>query len=368
VTSPSASGANLEPPEEKTLWEGDDPASCKEKLGRMSAIDLANGGYQRTDQVLQKDVAGRWIDIPTPSKAVRRSNPVAVPDALAAIKQAAASMQASMQVPIMTATQKKRQRQQAAATRRSVARGASPTMPEMAELLRGTGGPDDYKIDTDLTDAQIEEERKRLAELQRVQAEREKKRRAEAEAARKREEEARRKRERIQRIRETANEPWKKSGNLVEVCRMAWEDAALHEADARGAQVEADLFGGGLDDNLDAGEKWVEAEKAARELLEYAQERLEEAQARREGKGFESVYEEEEEIPDEELNAMANEAVQEFVDEAEFEEAAREHVVKQLQRAEEEDIPPSVPPETGDEAMDELMGLKAPGLVTDPGF
>lgn len=94
--------------------------------------------------------------------------------------------------------------------------------------------------------------------------------------------------------------------------------------------------------------------KAAQALLVFAQERLEEAQARREGKGFEAVYGEDQENT--ELVDAQAEAGQEFVDESEFAEVQKERIGIELKKLEgvEPDLP-SEPPETGDEAIDELM-------------
>jgi hypothetical protein len=152
----------------------------------------------------------------------------------------------------------------------------------------------------------------------------------------------------VESIEKAAGAPWLKAPEALQECIRAWQAAAMHEADVRDAQVEAELFGGGSD--LDAGAGWVEAEKSARALLDFLQERVDEAQARRTGKRFENIYAEED---DASVERAAQEGIQEHADEAEAEFAKQRREAEELRR--EIDAASNSAPGTGDDGLDELL-------------
>ena len=108
---------------------------------------------------------------------------------------------------------------------------------------------------------------------------------------------------------------------------IAWAEAATKEAAARDEQVEDELFGGG-GEGIMTSVIWSGAEQAAMKLLEFAQARVDEARARKEGKGAAMI---EEEVDEDALERAAiNEGAQEHVSESEFREAEGERVKHEL--------------------------------------
>jgi len=308
------------------IWEGFDLSNYAVATdGRLGRIDQGGRGGRlfKTVLVAQTSSGGGWVDMDpqprivpgttAPSTSKRPPDP-SLADALTRnIPQQ--PMMPGMQQAIdsaKSASERKRERRDQAIANRQAAQAQAAHLDPEAEARR---------------------------EQQRQEAERR------AEESRRRAEEERVRRERVESIEKAAGAPWLKAPEALQECIRTWQAAAVHEADARDAQVEAELFGGGSD--LDAGAGWVEAEKSARALLDFLQERVDEAQARRTGKGFENIYAEEDDAA---VERAAQEGIQEHADEAEAEVAKQRREAEELRRETERSKP-----ETGDDDLDDLL-------------
>jgi hypothetical protein len=87
---------------------------------------------------------------------------------------------------------------------------------------------------------------------------------------------------------------WREKNELLNRCTTAWKEAALFELDAQATRAQQELLGD--DSEVDARSKWSLAEQEARKLLEFAQARVEEARARREGRDVGRLLEEGEDV------------------------------------------------------------------------
>jgi len=312
------------------------------KDGRIGRIDGSDQGTSlwKLVLVMQEIKDDGWHDLkvqPTPVSPATVTSPsdpklsvVSTGGSQDAVDAVSAALDSAM-----TATERKRARQSQATTNRSQAR-----------------------IDP-------EEERRRQERREEAQRVAEENRR-QAEIIRMRE-------ERLKEIRDSASSCWEDASETLKACSEAWAQAALHEAEARDEQVEAELFGGGA--VTDPGEKWVEAERAAKALLEFAQARIDEARARRAGKGFEIIYGEEE---DSDELVEAAECFQEHTHEEEIvdakqqvEELRRERLTADLrQEADREkaavDALPEDPPDTASDVIDALVSSLATAPAPEP--
>lgn len=95
---------------------------------------------------------------------------------------------------------------------------------------------------------------------------------------------------RLNEVRESVLTPWQQTETMVRACRQLWEEAALFEHESRAKRMEDELFGSGGEGEADIATKWSLAEQEAQKLLEFAQARIEEARARREGRGIEQAF------------------------------------------------------------------------------
>lgn len=140
---------------------------------------------------------------------------------------------------------------------------------------------------------------------------------------------------------------------LIENAEDAWRQSAVEEAEARDEQVEDELFGGG-GEGIMTSVIWSGAEQAAMKLLEFAQARVDEARARKEGKGAALIDEDEDEAA---LEAAAiNEGANEHVSEGEFEGVAYERTKQEIAQARDLGAPNVDDlPDTGDDAMNSMF-------------
>jgi hypothetical protein len=316
------SGVEWETRDEETIWDGfsvDDYAKLGDgRIGRIEGADTGNV-LIKIVLVMQELQNDRWADMAVQPKSVSPAKVTAPTFAPNTFTSSLDDTDADDNT--LSATERKRQRQQQAIANRS-------------------------------QNVQLDPEEQRRREERRIQAERE------AEERRKRAEEERIRQQRLDGIQKSAEVSWEEATLLVKECVESWVGAAMHEAESRDAQVEAELFGGG--ETIDSGEKWVEAENRAQALLEFAQERIEEARARRAGEGFEAIY------GDDELadGVADNEGIQEHTDESEFEAARQEMQERERERLQEDmrrEAEAAVaslsddPPETGDDLVDAVV-------------
>lgn len=234
------------------VWEGHELSQFKGKLGRVSTSD--GPPMSKVVNALQERRGAKWTDL-EPSSARVAPNTVRDPivsDPLGVYDHVAGDGKQWAPLPdpnkygwSSSATQRKRDRQSQAAANRAA----------------------NYAEDPETVKRREEEERA--------------KRQREIEAAARR---------RLEEISLAAGAVWDEGSVLMAAARDSWKAAARSEAETRDAQVEAELFGSAFDD-LDVGEGWTEAEAAARKLLAYLEDRINEAQARRMGRGYESCYE-----------------------------------------------------------------------------
>jgi len=138
-------------------------------------------------------------------------------------------------------------------------------------------------------------------------------------------------RQRLAEAQAGVQQAWAGMETKITKAQASWTEATMHELAARDTQLEDELFGGGATINK-ATLLWGEAEQQAQELLEFAQARVNEAKARREGRGIEQAFGEEDQRPEGDVAEIVEDVVEVDLQEA-VERKSRNQLKLDLQQA-----------------------------------